>query len=60
MARFYPFLFAMVATVLAVVVGFVFMRTHSVEPKAPEMPWRRLFGRPFEKAAEALEKEATE
>ena len=60
MPRFVPFLLAIVATLFAVSLTLVLMRPRTAARQSSEVRWRRLFGRTLEKAADAVELEATE
>lgn len=57
MKRYAPFLFAIVATLLAVGLGLAFTRTNMFELNGREIHWRRLLGRAVDGAADLLEPE---
>lgn len=62
MKRFYPFLFASVATLLAVglslALTLALTRSFRFELGGREIAWRRILGRVVDEAAETLETEA--
>ena len=58
MKRYFPFLFAIVATLVAVGLGLALTRSFTVDLGGREIAWRRILGRVVDEAAEALETEA--